>query len=54
MKKIMFPHLTFVVDHTINLINGSHYECERKEHQYPRVPKNLSLIRHPIIGLAFF
>ena len=29
---MMFLLLIFIMDLTMNLINGSYYECEKKEH----------------------
>ena len=28
----MFPHFKFVVNHTINLINETHHNCKKSEH----------------------
>ena len=30
-NELMFPNLKFMVDPTINLISGPHYECERRK-----------------------
>ena len=34
-EKMMLPPLTFMIDPTMNLMNGPHHECEKREHHCP-------------------
>ena len=39
----MLPHLIFIVDHIMNLMCESHYECESKEQNSPCFENTLEL-----------
>ena len=53
---MVLPPLIFMVDSTMNLMNGLHYECERRKHHslYFGVPKNYFMFKRLKTQIYFF
>jgi len=42
---VVLPPITFMVDCTMNLINGIYHECERSEHHVIMLQEHLIITR---------